>query len=126
MKETAHANHGHDIDDPDDASPSGGDVNDAGTNGANGHNRPARADTSAILVLGATGFVGRSLVQRLAAEGETVRAASRRGVAIDSPGATGSVTSVSCDLRKPETLPPALQGVETAYYLVHSMGAGAW
>jgi len=29
------------------------------------------------------------------------------------------------DLSKPETLAPALEGVEVAYYLVHSMGAGA-
>jgi uncharacterized protein YbjT (DUF2867 family) len=75
------------------------------------------------LVLGASGFVGRSLVEALVAQGERVRAASRKPGSIAPPRA-GLLESVACDLRKPETLAPALEGVETVYYLVHSMGSG--
>ncbi|HEX8107939.1 MAG TPA: NAD(P)H-binding protein, partial [Kofleriaceae bacterium] len=75
-----------------------------------------------ILVLGATGFVGRALVAALSDANETVRAASRtvprRSVDSERPG----VRWIYCDLARPETLPPALEGVDVAYYLVHSMG----
>ncbi len=74
-----------------------------------------------ILVLGATGFVGRALVDALRRDGEQVRAATRRlEKARESPG----VDWVRCDLRQPETLAPALHGVGCIYYLVHSMGDG--
>jgi uncharacterized protein YbjT (DUF2867 family) len=71
-----------------------------------------------ILVTGATGFIGKRLVQALVAEGYPVRCLVRRkgGVAAGAEVAHG-------DLLAPETLPPALEGVGTAYYLVHSMGA---
>lgn len=75
------------------------------------------------LVLGATGFVGRALVSALRDAGEDVRAASRRPV----EQASSATPWVACDLALPETLPPALEGIDCAYYLVHSMGnAGAF
>jgi uncharacterized protein YbjT (DUF2867 family) len=73
-----------------------------------------------VLVLGATGFVGCALVPALVAAGERVRAASRRAV----HGVPDAVEWVRCDVRAHETLPAAFEGVECAYYLVHSMGAG--
>jgi uncharacterized protein YbjT (DUF2867 family) len=82
------------------------------------------------LVLGASGFVGRSLVPALVEEGERVRAASRHSRdsrhSTEAEGETRSelVEPVVCDVRKPETLPAALRGVETVYYLVHSMSSG--
>lgn len=72
-----------------------------------------------ILVLGASGFVGRALVPALVARGESVRAASRSHRARE--GHIG-VEWVRCDVTAPATLPAALAGVDTAYYLVHSMG----
>jgi uncharacterized protein YbjT (DUF2867 family) len=72
------------------------------------------------LVLGASGFVGGALVDALAAEGETVRAASRH---LPTRAPAPRVEFVACDLSRPETLPRALRGAETVYYLVHSMGA---
>jgi uncharacterized protein YbjT (DUF2867 family) len=93
----------------------------------------------AILVLGATGFVGRAIVGALVEAGEEVRSAARHPRADPhpssrdegSPGASGAssakrgrATSVRCDLRDPQTLPAALEGVGCAYYLVHSMGDG--
>jgi uncharacterized protein YbjT (DUF2867 family) len=75
-----------------------------------------------VLVLGATGFVGRSLVPELVDAEEIVRAASRgaprRSADSEQPGSRW----IYCDLARPETVSPALEGVDVAYYLVHSMG----
>lgn len=74
-----------------------------------------------ILVLGASGFVGRALVRALHDLGERVRAATRHlENVLPSPG----VEWARCDLTQPETLLPALEGVGCIYYLVHSMGKG--
>ncbi len=73
-----------------------------------------------VLVLGATGFVGRALVPALLAEGEHVRAASRRTA---PTSANAQLEWVRCDVTRPATLRPALEGVECVYYLVHSMGS---
>lgn len=71
-----------------------------------------------ILVVGATGFVGARLVPALAAAGDEVISASRKPPA--SPiGAWRRV-----DVDDPDTLLPALEGVEVACYLVHGMGGG--
>ena len=77
-----------------------------------------------VLVLGASGYIGTHLVPRLAARGHRVRAASRR---LDSLEARGweDVEVVAADALDEESLAPALAGVETAFYLVHSMAAGA-
>ncbi|HEX4445625.1 MAG TPA: NAD(P)H-binding protein, partial [Polyangiaceae bacterium] len=76
-----------------------------------------------ILVLGATGFVGRALVDALVDAGEEVRAASRHANSGDERD-PGPPQRVRCDLRKPETLAAVLEGVDCVYYLVHSMGEG--
>jgi uncharacterized protein YbjT (DUF2867 family) len=68
-------------------------------------------------VLGATGFVGRALVPALAERMDVV-AVSRSG---DAPGAE-RVRPVAADALEPESLRPALEGVDVVYYLVHSLG----
>ncbi len=73
-----------------------------------------------LAVTGATGFIGRHLVPRLTARGHRVRALVRTP---DTYRAEG-VEVGQADVLKPETLRTALDGVHTAYYLVHSMGAG--
>jgi uncharacterized protein YbjT (DUF2867 family) len=76
-----------------------------------------------ILVAGATGFVGRALVPALLEAGHDVRALSRdrsKGEAMLDP----TVEVVEGDVLEPESLVDALEGVELAYYLVHSLGAG--
>jgi uncharacterized protein YbjT (DUF2867 family) len=73
-----------------------------------------------VLVLGATGFIGRSLVTALCDAGETVRSASRRPPEREVP----NTRWVHCDLSLPETIDAALDGVDVAYYLVHSVGSG--
>jgi uncharacterized protein YbjT (DUF2867 family) len=70
-----------------------------------------------ILVAGATGFVGRPLVDRLVADGHHVRAMTRQPERYDGPA-----EPVGADVGDPDSLPPALDGVDVAYYLVHSLG----
>jgi uncharacterized protein YbjT (DUF2867 family) len=72
------------------------------------------------MVTGSTGFIGRRLVSALADEGFLVRAMVRRPDAVVPEG----VEAVVADLLEPLSLDAALAGVETAYYLVHSMAAG--
>jgi uncharacterized protein YbjT (DUF2867 family) len=71
---------------------------------------------SRILVTGATGFIGRRLVPALVERGHQVRAMTRRPEAYDGPG-----DPVGADVNDPESLTPALEGIEVAYYLVHSL-----
>ncbi len=76
-----------------------------------------------ILVTGATGYVGGRLWRRLEADGKRVRCMVRRqSVLASQVGPTTQV--VEADALKPETLEAAFQGVEMAYYLIHSMGSG--
>ena len=76
-----------------------------------------------VLVLGASGYVGQHLTRRLCAAGHPVRAAARHIEPLEKLALPG----VSChplDLQWPPGLPALLEGVETLYYLVHSMGEG--
>ena len=69
-----------------------------------------------VLVTGATGYVGSKLVDELLARGEHVRTLSRRGA--------GKGEAFTGDVLSGRGLHEALDGVRTAYYLVHSMGSG--
>jgi uncharacterized protein YbjT (DUF2867 family) len=74
------------------------------------------------LVIGATGYIGRRLVRRLAGEGRTVRALARRPEQLEPlPG----IEPIEGDLLSGRGLGDALDGCHTAYYLVHSMEANA-
>ncbi len=75
-----------------------------------------------ILVVGASGYIGGRLVPLLAARGHDLVLTSRdaRPLAARFPRAR----VVAADLLDPSTMAPALEGVEVAYYLAHSMGAG--
>ncbi|MFB3776310.1 MAG: SDR family oxidoreductase [Bryobacteraceae bacterium] len=78
-----------------------------------------------ILVTGATGYVGRELLGALLADGRRVRCLARQPEAIKRRWT--EIEVVQGDALSPETLPAALAGVHTAYYLIHSMGsAGAF
>ena len=71
---------------------------------------------STVLVTGATGFIGRRLVPALVEAGHDVRAMTRRPEAYDGEG-----TPVGADVSDPDSLRPALEGVDVAIYLVHSL-----
>ena len=76
---------------------------------------------SLTLVTGATGFIGRALVRALTARGERVRALVRPG---SDPGRLAGlqVETAVGDVTQPETLPPALDGVQVVYHLAGMLG----
>lgn len=74
-----------------------------------------------MLVTGASGFVGRSLVPALVAAGHDVRSATRRPAAYHGPG-----EPVRLDVLDGTGLTDALDGCDVAYYLVHSMEAAGF
>lgn len=69
-----------------------------------------------ILVTGSTGFIGSRLVKKLTDHGYTITALSRRKI----PN-TEHVKYVQADVLNEDELVKALQGIEVAYYLLHSM-----
>ncbi|MGM0786807.1 MAG: NAD(P)H-binding protein [Thermodesulfobacteriota bacterium] len=76
-----------------------------------------------ILVLGATGFIGRRLLYRLDEMGCRVRCMVRSPEKWQTPYPLKNEPEiVKGDLLDPASLENALEGVDTAYYLVHSMG----
>jgi uncharacterized protein YbjT (DUF2867 family) len=77
-----------------------------------------------IAVAGSTGYVGGKLCARLREERVAVRALAR------APERASDLRGIGCDVRQadvlePSTLDEALEGVDVAYYLVHSMGRGS-
>ncbi len=78
-----------------------------------------------VLVTGATGYIGGRLVPHLLAAGNRVRCLARDASRLEGRDWRADVEVVEGDLLKPETLPAALEGIEAAYYLVHSMAGGA-
>lgn len=77
-----------------------------------------------ILVTGATGYVGGRLVPQLLDRGHTVRCMVRDPARLRGRSWAERVDIVSGDVLEAVTLGPALDGIEVAYYLVHSLGAG--
>ena len=67
-----------------------------------------------IVVTGATGNVGRPLVEALVAAGEEVMAISRQ---ISAPDLPAGVRRHRADLAEPESLEPALDGAEALFLL---------
>jgi uncharacterized protein YbjT (DUF2867 family) len=77
-----------------------------------------------IAVAGASGYIGGLLAARLRRQDRPVRALVRR------PERAEDLRAIGCEVRQADvletdTLPSALEGAATAYYLVHSMGRGA-
>jgi uncharacterized protein YbjT (DUF2867 family) len=73
------------------------------------------------LLTGATGYIGGRLMRRLVEDGRDVRALAR-----DPAKLAGQPAEVvQGDVIRGEGLRQALDGCETAYYLVHSMAHGA-
>ncbi len=77
---------------------------------------------SMILLTGATGYVGGRLLPLLETRGYRVRCLTRRPEALRER--VGRMTEVVAgDVLDRGSLTTALQGVDTAFYFVHSMGA---
>lgn len=79
-------------------------------------------DKPLILVTGATGYVGGRLLKVLEEAGHRVRCLARHPDHLSSKTAPGTCV-VEGDLLEPESVRAAMEGVHTAYYLVHSMGS---
>ena len=71
-----------------------------------------------ILVTGATGYVGSELIPRLGANGHEVRAFTR-----DPSRSSPGVPVATGDVLTGEGLAVALEGMDAAYFLIHSMEA---
>jgi uncharacterized protein YbjT (DUF2867 family) len=76
-----------------------------------------------VLVTGATGYVGGRLVPRLLSRGHAVRCAARDPARLAGRPWPG-VEIVQGDLAEAGAAERALEGVDVAYYLVHSMTRG--
>jgi uncharacterized protein YbjT (DUF2867 family) len=75
-----------------------------------------------ILLTGATGYVGGRLLEALEQAGRSVRCVARRPEFLNErAGPRTEIVRGDCLDR--ESLHPALRGIETAYYLVHSLGS---
>lgn len=75
-----------------------------------------------LLLTGATGYVGGRLLSVLLNRGERVRCVARRPDELRSR-VDDEVDVVQGDVLDAATLAPAMRDVDTAYYLIHSMGA---
>ncbi|WP_040698691.1 SDR family oxidoreductase [Nocardiopsis kunsanensis] len=77
-----------------------------------------------VLVTGATGYIGGRLVPQLLEAGHRVRCLARSPDKLRDLPWRDRVEVVRGDVISGDGLPEALDGVGTAYYLVHSMGGG--
>ena len=75
-----------------------------------------------ILLTGATGYIGGRLLQRLEKRGHPVRCLVRQPERFQPGGPSTEVVQGDC--QDPDSIDRALAGIESAYYLVHSMAAG--
>ena len=78
-----------------------------------------------ILVTGATGYIGGRLASRLVQEGHLVRVLVRDKSRVLGRSWTSQVDICVGDALDPDAPPHALAGVDTAYYLIHSMTSGS-
>jgi uncharacterized protein YbjT (DUF2867 family) len=88
----------------------------------NNMNSPERKKS--ILVTGVTGYIGGRLVPRLLQNGYHVRVLLRGNAdRLQSRPWKDEVEIAIGDVLKPETLSAAMEGINAAYYLIHSMGS---
>jgi len=74
-----------------------------------------------VLLTGATGYIGGRMIRPLEQSGCALRCMARRAEHLRSRVAAGTEV-VEADVLEPATLGPALENVDVAYYLIHSMG----
>lgn len=77
-----------------------------------------------ILVVGSTGYIASKLIPLLVDDGHSVRCLARNPDKLRRKPWFDKVQVSRADVTLAETLPAALEGISTAYYLVHNMSAG--
>jgi uncharacterized protein YbjT (DUF2867 family) len=80
-------------------------------------------DKALVLITGATGYVGRQLLAAFEEERQPVRCFVRDPKKLN-PKAPSTTEIVQGDVMDPASLAKAMVGVDTAYYLIHSMETG--
>jgi uncharacterized protein YbjT (DUF2867 family) len=86
---------------------------------------PMTAAPTTVLVAGATGYIGRRLVAELVAAGHRVRCLARTPAKLAAEPWRAQVEVAPGDVLDRRSLDAAFDGVDVAYYLVHSIGADA-
>jgi uncharacterized protein YbjT (DUF2867 family) len=74
-----------------------------------------------ILITGATGYIGGRLAPKLIDHGFKTRVMARDPDRLQARSWSEQAEVVQADVFDPESLKVAMQGVEAAYYLIHSM-----
>ena len=77
-----------------------------------------------ILVTGATGYIASRLIPRLLDSGYRVRCLAREPLRLKGNSWFPSVEVIQGDVMVSSSLMHALEGVHTAYYLIHNMTHG--
>jgi len=80
------------------------------------------SDGDLILLTGATGYLGGRLLENLEADGRRVRCMARRPEFLRSRVTPGTEVDYG-DVLDPASLDAALEGVTSAFYLIHSMAS---
>ena len=76
-----------------------------------------------VLVSGASGFIGSQLIPALLSRGHYVVCMTRDPARVTRKFPR-SINVVEADALRPETLERLFVGIDVAYYLIHSLGAG--
>jgi uncharacterized protein YbjT (DUF2867 family) len=82
----------------------------------------SQRDRASVLVTGATGYVGGRLWRKLQEAGVHVRCMARDPLSL-AYKVDDTTEVVRADIFSVSSLEAALEGIETAYYLIHSMGS---
>jgi uncharacterized protein YbjT (DUF2867 family) len=84
-----------------------------------------QSNAALILVTGSTGYIGGRLVPRLLELGYRVRCLVRDPARLQGRPWHDQVEIFTGDVLQPDSLLAAMQGVQAAYYLVHSLAGGS-
>ena len=77
-----------------------------------------------VLVTGASGYIAGRLIPQLLQRGYRLRCMVRKPHVLRGRPWFGQVEVVAGDVLDPASLRPVLEGVSTAYYLIHNMASG--